>query len=453
MHTTDRLKQVCVWIAAIAVAASPVLAHAARARPAARASQAAPEKDAREAPAISLAIRTLADGRIKRFYQSRGYWPLWIHNGAVRPEAAKLIQYLESADLDGLNPRSYDIDRLQTAVDMAADGSPENLARAELRLSQTFASYVSDAKRPSSVRMTYLDAELEPRRLREDDVLRAATVVSSFPAYVRAMGWMNPLYVKLRAGFDRYLSSGRNDPAAERRIRLNLDRARILPGPWTRHIVVDAASARLYYYGAGTQQGMMRVVVGTAETETPMLAGMVRYAILNPYWNVPSDLVQNRIAPRILRGESFTRLRYEALSSWSANATKLDPATIDWRAVANGSQELRVRQRPGGANAMGRMKFMFPNDQGIYLHDTPDKSLMRRPSRHLSNGCVRLEDAPRLGRWMFGRPLTAASTTPEQDVALSQPVPVYLTYLTATPTATGISLLSDPYGRDGSRRR
>lgn len=235
----------------------------------------------------------------------------------------------------------------------------------------------------------------------------------------------------------------------DRMLTLNLDRARLLPGPWVRHVVVDAASARLWYYSNGQQDGTMKVVVGAKESQTPMMAGMVRYATLNPYWNVPSDLVERKLSHRILDGASLSSLNYEALSDWSANARRLDESEIDWQAVADGRQQLRVRQLPGGANAMGKVKFMFPNDLGIYLHDTPSRDLLAKPERHFSNGCVRLEDAQRLGRWFFGKALTAENSEPEQHVPLPQPVPVYLTYLTAVPSADGIQFLPDYYERDG----
>lgn len=235
----------------------------------------------------------------------------------------------------------------------------------------------------------------------------------------------------------------------DRKLALNLDRARILPGPWTRHVVVDAASARLWYYSNGQQDGTMKVVAGARESQTPMMAGMVRYATLNPYWNVPSDLVERKLSQRILAGASLNALNYEALSDWSANARRLDESEIDWHAVAEGREQLRVRQLPGGTNAMGKVKFMFPNDLGIYLHDTPSRDLLAKPERHFSNGCVRLEDAQRLGRWFFGKTLKAESNKPEQHVPLPQPVPVYLTYLTAVPSADGVRFLPDYYDRDG----
>ena len=234
-----------------------------------------------------------------------------------------------------------------------------------------------------------------------------------------------------------------------RLLALNLERARLLPGPWTRHVVVDAASARLWYYDKGALDGMMKVVAGTAETQTPMMAGMIRYATLNPYWNIPPNLVQSRVAPKILGGASLNGLGYEALADWSATPAPLAQSAIDWRAVAAGRDEVRVRQLPGGSNAMGRVKFMFPNDLGIYLHDTPQRDLFAKADRHFSNGCVRLEDAQRLSRWFFGTAPAAEGNTPEQHRPLPQPVPVYLTYFTAIPTAQGVQFLPDVYGRDG----
>lgn len=231
-------------------------------------------------------------------------------------------------------------------------------------------------------------------------------------------------------------------------LRLNLERARLLPDAYTRHIVVDAAAARLWYYGAGAEQGTMRVVTGTPETQTPMMAGMVRYATLNPYWNVPVDLVRKRIAPKVLAGTSLERQGYEALSDWTHDAQVIPSNSIDWQGVADGTVEPRVRELPGRGNSMGSVKFMFPNDLGIYLHDTPQKNLFAKPDRHFSNGCVRLEDAPRLGRWLFGSPLKPDSSKPEQHVPVPEPVPVYLMYFTASPSEGGVKYVADVYNRD-----
>lgn len=234
-------------------------------------------------------------------------------------------------------------------------------------------------------------------------------------------------------------------------LQVNLERARLLPDAATKHVVVNAASAELAYYDAGAQQGAMKVVVGTAKTPTPMMAGMIRYATLNPYWNLPVDLAASLIAPRMLAGNSLKAMGYEVLSDWTAEAQVVDPKTIDWRRVASGDETVRVRQLPGPGNSMGAVKFMFPNDLGIFLHDTPNRELFKRAARQFSNGCVRLEDAHRLGRWLFGEDLTPESDAPEQYRHLPQPVPVYLTYLTAVPDGTSLAHFPDVYGRDSER--
>src|SRR3546814_7614312 len=102
--------------------------------------------------------------------------------------------------------------------------------------------------------------------------------------------------------------------------------------------LVDSASGRLWYYQAGKQQGMMKVVVGTPETQTPMLAGTLHYAILNPYWNVPVSLAQKSIAKKVLSGRSLKAMGMEVLSDWSASPRVLPPSSVDWRSAEHTSE-------------------------------------------------------------------------------------------------------------------
>jgi murein L,D-transpeptidase YcbB/YkuD len=181
-----------------------------------------------------------------------------------------------------------------------------------------------------------------------------------------------------------------------------------------------------------------------------MMAGLIRYASVNPYWNVPPDLVQTLIAPKVL-AEGLGHIkaeRYQLLSGWEQDAQVVDPASIDWRAVAAGKADVRIRQLPGRANSMGEIKFMLPNDYGIYLHDTPDKGLFGKDDRWLSNGCVRVEDARRLATWLFGSMPKGRDPNAEEDVALADPVPVYITYLTVGAAQQELVFRNDPYGRD-----
>jgi murein L,D-transpeptidase YcbB/YkuD len=197
----------------------------------------------------------------------------------------------------------------------------------------------------------------------------------------------------------------------------------------------------------------MKVIVGRNDpsTQTPMLASTIYYATLNPYWHVSADMVRELIAPNVLNlGLSYLKTRgYQVMPADPKDSTLLDPAKIDWRAVVAGREMVRVRQLPGPANSMGRLKIPFPNSTDIYLHDTPTKALFNQDDRSLSHGCIRLEDAERLGRWLMGREPEATSREPEQNVLLPKPVPIYLTYLTAQVAGSGqLSFVDDNYRRD-----
>lgn len=216
----------------------------------------------------------------------------------------------------------------------------------------------------------------------------------------------------------------------ERIIIADMDRVRGLPADGRRFILVDTAAAQLTMIEGGKPVDTMRVVVGKPGMETPLLAGFIRYAVLNPYWNIPPDLVRHTVAPAVIRDGVgvLAQRRYVLSADWQSTA-RIEPAAVDWQAVAAGRSSVWVRQLPGGRNMMGAVKFMLPNEMGIYLHDTPDKSLFARADRHLSSGCVRLEDAARLGRWLFGREIVGSDPAPDKHVDLPAPVPVFVTRL------------------------
>lgn len=189
-------------------------------------------------------------------------------------------------------------------------------------------------------------------------------------------------------------------------LMINMERARRLPAPGElkRHIIVDAGSARILMYENGVLVDSMRAVVGSNATQTPMMAAFIRYANVNPYWNLPPELNVNMVAPRVLeQGIGYlSERKYEVFADFTEGSPMLDPATVDWQAVRDGKLRLRIRRGPGPGNSMGDIKFMMPNDLGIYLHDTHDKTLFAKDDRWVSNGCVRVEDAQRLATWLFG---------------------------------------------------
>jgi L,D-transpeptidase YcbB len=140
---------------------------------------------------------------------------------------------------------------------------------------------------------------------------------------------------------------------------------------------------------------------------------------------------------------------YQVMADWTANSATIPAESVDWKAVQAGKTHVRIRQDPGPENFMGILKFPFPNPEDIYLHDTPAKGHFNDANRAQSNGCIRLEDATRFGRWLLGgRDPTPPGPDPEIQVQLQQPVPIYVTYITAQPTPEGLTFLKDEYGWD-----
>lgn len=432
--------------AALVPLAAP--AHAAAAK------QAPPKSPARLVDSDQReAIGRRAPSDLREFYAARGNRPLWVSSrGGITPAARTLLGHFETAAWDGVKRGKLKIGGLEKALRRADGGEPEDVAKAELALSRSFVAYVRAMRDVRRNAMIYESQALMPGSPTPGAVLRAAASARSLQAYVDGMDWMHPLYGPMRDT----LANDRLADAQRRQISANLQRLRALPAnPASRYVLIDAAGARLWMYENGRPVDSMKVVVGKPEQQTPMMAGFIRYAVVNPYWNVPVDLVQATIANNVLdKGTGYLSAGgYQVLSDWTDRAQPIDPRRIDWRAVAQGDEEVRVRQLPGGSNFMGGVKFMFPNAQGIYLHDTPNKELMRKEGRQFSSGCVRLEDAARLGRWLLKKPLPRGAKQPEQRVDLPVPVPVYITYLTAMPEKGRLAFRNDVYGLDGGRDR
>ena len=388
-------------------------------------------------------------GAIAAFYRSRGGAPLWfgLRSG---PAAQQLIQLLTTASVENLDPRRYDTRTLARLAQAASRGDPNAIRLAEVRFSQAFVTYVQDQKHDPNVGIIYVDKELRPTPPAPATILGQAAAAPSLSDYLQKMSWMNPIYANLRLALASRLYLNESQ---RHLLSLNLERARVLPSGNGRFVIVNAPAARLYMYENGQVVDSMRVVAGRPDpiAQTPMMNAYIRYIALNPYWNSPPDITAKRLAPTILKeGRAyFTKRGYELLSDWSDHARVLDPMSIDWRAVQAGRVQARLRQKPGPANSMGKMKFMFPNEQGIWLHDTPEKEKIEEAARLESNGCVRLEAAPRFARWLFnGRPPSPKGARPEQKVNLPSPVPIYLTYLTAVPSGTSIVYFDDFYGKD-----
>lgn len=384
---------------------------------------------------------------VNAFYASRGGTPLWLR-GSDNSAANELLGILQRAPLDGLPSGPAMALQAQSLMARASTGDTEALGQADHLLSAAWVMYVQALQRPPAG-MIYADSWVRPREATPAQILARTADAKSLPSYVRSISDVNPIYSQLRdaAWAQMQANAGPIDP----RVATSLDRVRDMPFQ-KRYIMVDTAAARLYMIEDGRIADSMKVIVGKADpsTQTPMLASTIYYATLNPYWHVSAELVRSLIAHNVLeQGLGYLRSHgYQIMPADRSDDTLLDPAKVNWRAVADGSLQVRVRQLPGPANSMGHLKFGFPNADDIFLHDTPTKDLFAQDDRNLSHGCIRLEDAQRLGRWLMGRDPETASTEPEQHELLPTPVPIYVTYLTAQVNGGQLSFVDDIYGRD-----
>jgi murein L,D-transpeptidase YcbB/YkuD len=386
-----------------------------------------------------------AAGAVDNFYAARGNAPLWFEGGREGAAARELVEILRRAPIDGLASGPQLAGQVERAIAAARSGDPRTVADAERLMSNAWIVYVQALRAPTPG-MIYGDPGMAASAPQASIILRDAARAPSLGAYLASVSAVNPTYAALRrAALSETQTGGAPSPA----LAANLVRARAIPAEG-RFVLVNAAEQRLWMYDNGKVTDSMKVIVGKPQYATPMITSTIHYATLNPYWHVPDHLVREIVAANVVKqGTNYLKSRgYEVVSDYSDTADVLSPSSVDWKAVAAGKASVKIRQLPGATNSMGSIKFSFPNGEGIYLHDTPDKALFDQSQRTLSNGCVRLEDAPRLARWLMGSDPHAAGPAPEQHVRLPKGVPIYITYLTATPAGESLNYVADVYQRD-----
>jgi len=243
------------------------------------------------------------------------------------------------------------------------------------------------------------------------------------------------------------------------RIRVNLERMRWLPVDTAeRRIVVNIPDYSLVYVEPGRWPLRLRAVVGKPYRQTPVLSSQVRRIVLNPSWRVPRSIAVEELLPRLREEPSaLAALGFVALRGNAPQAEALSLTAVDWNAYGPDRFPFQLRQAPGPANPLGRVKFMFPNPYDVYLHDTPARGQFRPGRRAFSHGCIRVQNALELAGRLLGaapggKPDAIArilKTNEEQSVPLDRPIPIHLLYLTAWFEYRSVQWREDIYGRDG----
>lgn len=243
-------------------------------------------------------------------------------------------------------------------------------------------------------------------------------------------------------------------------IRLNLDRIKWLnERNEKRHIMINIPAFTFYLEEDGRLRLQMGVITGKPTNPTPVFSNRVRQIVLNPYWNVPESIIQKEMIPKLLRNSNaMAREHIEIRNGWGENDAKIDPSTVDWRQYRySKTVPFRFAQRPGADNALGKVKFLFPNEFSVYMHDTPTKHLFARSVRAFSHGCIRLSKPIDLLKTFstfnstvdFDKSQQILKGKSRTFLNLNNTVPIDVVYLTAWVDYDGqLQFRDDIYGYD-----
>lgn len=397
------------------------------------------------------------------FYASRGYQPLFVQDGVVSERGQAALIRLGQAGEDGLDATAFQM-RLPEGTRNA-----ESVARLELAIAKVVALYAAQASggRTDPKRLSgYFD--VSPPRI---DTLPALQAVASAQNVSSAIEGFNPPHAGFRAlrakliemrGERREMTTNeasRRHALRERDLIANLERWRWLPRELGEtHIWVNSPDYHVNVVRGTQVIHRTRAVMGRPETQTPVFSDAMSFIVLNPSWHVPLSIVRrSMVGPASRNGGYFARRGIQVMQG----GRPVDASTINWSSANIGRYSFR--QPPGTANALGRMKFMFPNRHAIYLHDTPSRSYFAQSARALSNGCVRVQNPEELAEVLLGIAAPQENWTiarmrslygsGERSVRFRQQIPIHLVYFTMTVDSTGSLVeLPDIYGHNARVR-
>lgn len=366
------------------------------------------------------------------YYASRNSAPIWLKDETGRAAANALATILRNGQLDGLSDGPALAAQVEAAI----------AANDDKAISAIWVRFVQALQGPVSG-VSYGDPYLALTAPTPGAILAKAAAAPSLVDHVSQTVAVNPFYAAIREAAIKQGSTG--DP----HVQATLQRLRLVPARG-RAILVDVANAEMMLLEDGNVVDRMKVVVGKASAATPLIASTIHYVTFNPYWHIPQDVARRKVAPVVIkRGVSYlTAARYQAVAAFGKGEEPIDPTTVDWKAVADGTVDVHIRQLSGPQNMMGKMKFGFANDYGIFLHDTPHKDFFAKAKRNLSLGCIRVEYPERLAHWLLGRDPVPPNDDVEQHVAVDKGVPIYVSYLTARADGDKLAFANDVYGLD-----
>jgi murein L,D-transpeptidase YcbB/YkuD len=388
---------------------------------------------------------------VRKFYAHTSGAPVWVNNRGATKIAMQAINVVRSATQHGLRADSYRFDDLQRAAETIrkmyarAPDRTRQIGELEVGLTAALLSLARDVAlgradlvetpgwKPARRAPNFVDSLHKAREGRLTAWLD--TIRPPHPGYVA----LQKALAKLRT--EREATQGPSP--IDDRIRLverNLNRWRFLPDDLgERHFLINIPQFQLVAREAGKQVLEMRVVVGRPADKTPIFSDEMESVVFSPYWNIPERIAQSETAPAVLRdSEYLARQNIEVLRASSNGLEPIEAEDVDWE-NPEALRRVVLRQQPGPGNALGSVKFLFPNPFDVYVHDTPADRLFTRPSRAFSHGCIRVEQPETLARyvlrdqpeWDAQRISIAMGLGSERHVKLNRKIPVHIVYFTA----------------------
>lgn len=239
---------------------------------------------------------------------------------------------------------------------------------------------------------------------------------------------------------------------------VNMERMRWMPEiEWDKELVlVNIANYQLDYLTKGDTALTAKVIVGKEYNESPVFTAPMSYIVFSPYWNIPPSITNGEIIPSVQKNGNY--LSEKNMEVVSNTGEVVNPKSVSWSGNDANNFPYRIRQKPGGSNSLGLVKFMFPNDYNIYIHDTPARSLFARETRALSHGCIRIQNPDKFAKillkddkWTDEKIHAAMNQDNEEVVQLDRKVPVLLLYLTFWADENGEGhFRPDIYNRDAA---
>lgn len=403
----------------------------------------------------------------QRFYQSRRFLPAWVDGVKTTPQWKDLIQQLEYSPTHGIDPTRYQVAefeqlREQSQTSFRGTQFPvEQVPEMDLKMTYAYLRYAADllgwTHSPREVHENWLaDAKQEDLAARLTQAISERRVRDSLEE-------LAPTHSQYK-GLQAALAQERKTPTGHAdQIRMNMERWRWAPRDLgERYILVNVPAYILQVMDGDRPVLSMRVIVGDPEHQTPLFSDEMTYVVFSPYWNIPTNILREETLPRVARDPGFLRRNNIEVVGTSGEGEEIDPESIDWNDESV-TRNLRFRQRPGDDNALGLVKFVFPNHFSVYLHDTPNDRLFFKERRCLSHGCVRIEDPIAMAKyvmrdqpeWTDVRIREAMNAGREQTARLKTPIPVHIGYWTAwvEPDGRTVTYTDDPYRIDPAHSR